>query len=516
MSKTSLKHVLSAIASLAISGTLIFGFNAGAQATTPAVAVPNKVINSQSVGIQMFMWNWRSIKRECTTYLGPNGIDWVQISPPQEHVTGGEWWVHYQPVSYRLDSSLGTRAEFIDMVQTCNGAGVQIIADAVINHMAARSGTGFAGSTFSKYEYPGLYAPSDFHYNLVNSDPRFCNHNIANYDAIPETTSCELGSLPDLATEKPNVRQSIADYLNDMIDIGVAGFRVDAAKHIGSEDLSAIVGMLHTVNGHQPWIGSETIGGSEVNMPFTHFGDVWAWDMVTSVDTALSANTMGFAASDWSGNYTPSANTITFISNHDTEHHENTTLTYANSRKFLLAHEWLLAVPFGKPELYTGYTYDFGDEGAPGEGDGVTDAVCASSSGPILNYVSGKYVCMHRWRAIAGMIQWRDAAGTGKQYYTINNKLPNNGRILQFNRGTSVANQTNFIAFNPGPKPQKKLLLTHMPRGVYCDVITGGRLPVKSNKTCTGTTITVVTGGKAYISVPAYSAVAFNYITKAK
>ena len=102
-----------------------------AQATGQSIPAPNKVIDEHSVGIQMFMYSWDSIASECTTYMGPAGIDWVQVSPPQEHITGAQWWIHYQPVSYKIESSLGTRAQFANMVQKCNAAGVAVIVGGV-------------------------------------------------------------------------------------------------------------------------------------------------------------------------------------------------------------------------------------------------------------------------------------------------------------------------------------------------------------------------------------------------
>jgi glycosidase len=43
-------------------------------------------------------------------------------------------------------------------------------------------------------------------------------------------------------------RDKVAEYLNDLIDIGVAGFRVDAAKHMWPEDISAIQDRLHDLS----------------------------------------------------------------------------------------------------------------------------------------------------------------------------------------------------------------------------------------------------------------------------
>ena len=76
-----------------------------------------------------------------SSFLGPHSFGGVQISPPHEHRILYDtniqrpWYEAYQPVSYKLVSRRGNRAEFIDMVQRCNNAGVRIYVDAVVNHM---------------------------------------------------------------------------------------------------------------------------------------------------------------------------------------------------------------------------------------------------------------------------------------------------------------------------------------------------------------------------------------------
>ncbi|WP_448061114.1 hypothetical protein [Cellulomonas hominis] len=101
------------------------------------------------VGVQLFQWTWASIATGCTDRLGPDGYGWVLTSPPQEHVLGAQWWTSYQPVSYRVESRLGTRAQFAAMVEERHAAGVAVVADAVLNHMTGQDvpGTGWAGST---------------------------------------------------------------------------------------------------------------------------------------------------------------------------------------------------------------------------------------------------------------------------------------------------------------------------------------------------------------------------------
>ena len=50
------------------------------------------------------------------------------------------------------------------------------------------SGTGTAGSSFTKYNYPGLYDSSNFH---------SCRHKISNWHNATEIQQCELSSLAE-------------------------------------------------------------------------------------------------------------------------------------------------------------------------------------------------------------------------------------------------------------------------------------------------------------------------------
>lgn len=54
-----------------------------------------------------------------------------------------------------------------------------------------------------------------------------CDIDWGNADSIRR---CELVGLPDLDQSRENVRAAIVDYMNHLIDLGVAGFRVDAMK----------------------------------------------------------------------------------------------------------------------------------------------------------------------------------------------------------------------------------------------------------------------------------------------
>ena len=55
-----------------------------------------------------------------------------------------------------------------------------------------------------------------------------------------QVRNCRLVALLDLKMDSDYVRRTIISYLNDLVDIGVAGFRVDACKHMWPEDLEYI------------------------------------------------------------------------------------------------------------------------------------------------------------------------------------------------------------------------------------------------------------------------------------
>jgi len=115
------------------------------------------------------------------------------VSPPNEHIQGSQWWTRYQPVSYNLTSRSGTYAGFVDMTKRCKAVGVEVIADAVINHMASSpsgtaygvAGTSFYGRAFEPYGYD----LSLMHHLDGNTET---NCAVTNYDDATNVQQCDL------------------------------------------------------------------------------------------------------------------------------------------------------------------------------------------------------------------------------------------------------------------------------------------------------------------------------------
>lgn len=56
---------------------------------------------------------------------------------------------------------------------------------------------------------------------------------ISNYQDRTECTLMGVGGLPDVNTENPNFQKYYMQFVNELLRMGVRGFRYDTAKHIG-------------------------------------------------------------------------------------------------------------------------------------------------------------------------------------------------------------------------------------------------------------------------------------------
>lgn len=445
--------------------------------------------------VQMFGWPWDSLARECTNSLGPNGFAAVQVSPPTEHVQladeGYPWYEDYQPVSYQLRSRRGNAEQFAAMVSACNQAGVEVYVDVVLNHMSGSgskgSGPGSGGTEYTKYNYPGTYTEADFH---------DCRRDIADYTDKWEVRHCELVGLADLDTGSSKVRRTQIAYLNRLIDMGVSGFRIDAAKHMSPEDIAAIVGALHTTpSGAKPYVYQEVIADSTTHASeYTGNGDVTSFAYTDRVATAFRNGSIAQLRTLPEELSLSSDEALVFVANHDTER-SNPTLTYKDGAAYDLANAFAMAFPYGTAKVQSGF--DFGsdtDAGPPSDSNGFTDpASCGDGSA---------WVCTHRHQLVAGMAGFSQAVqGTG-----LTDWWDNGNSVIAFGRG-----EAGFVVLNSGgaqgqgPTVERQFR-SSLPAGTYCNVMTGE----VADGTCTGETVTVSSDGTFTATVEPNSGVALH------
>ncbi|MCZ7413963.1 MULTISPECIES: carbohydrate-binding module family 20 domain-containing protein [unclassified Streptomyces] len=416
-----------------------------AQSPAPAQAAPP---GTKDVTAVMFSWTFDSVARACTDTLGPAGYGYVQVSPPQEHIQGEAWWTAYQPVSYKIAGRLGDRDQFRAMVDTCHGAGVKVVADAVVNHMSAGSGTGTGGSPYTKYDYPAApYSDGDFN---------DCRDDSIDYGNRYQVQNCELVGLSDLRTGKEYVRQRIADYLNDLLSLGVDGFRVDAVKHIPAEDLSAVKAKLTDPGVY--WKQEAIHGAGEAVQPDEYLGtgDVQEFRYARDLKRVFQNEKLAYLGNfGESWGYLNSDQAAVFVANHDTERHGDT-LNYTNGADYTLAHVFMLAWPYGAPDVHSGYAFGHKDAGPP---NGGTVNVC---------YQDG-WTCQHAWPEISSMVGLRNTA----HGQPVTNWWDNGNDAIAFGRGDAA-----YVALNREGSSLTHTFQTSLPGGTYCDVQSGNAVTV--------------------------------------
>lgn len=218
------KHVLYPIlATLLISGLV----GCSSPKHEPIEYTDKLATNVQDgVILHAFNWSFDAIKENLKT-IANAGYTTVQTSPVQQPKSGGAtWWSLYQPVSFSIatSSSIGNKEDLKELCEEADKYGIKIICDIVFNHMATTGNLDEWGDPeldpeVLKYE-PEIYN---------NRENTF--HHIDNPVGIQQTTHVYNG-LPDLNTSNEYVQERALSLLKECIDVGVDGFRFDAAKHI--------------------------------------------------------------------------------------------------------------------------------------------------------------------------------------------------------------------------------------------------------------------------------------------
>lgn len=480
-------------------------------------------ITSPNTILVLFDWKWSDILYE-VPFLAQHGYDAIKISPPQEFVirVGRPWWEAYQPVTYNLSQFYGSEEEFRTMIDFCHNFNIKVYADLVMNHMAdyceaEPEHRGTNGHTFSKYHYGPLNSDNDFyefddfyHFaaegNLQTSDE--------DYTKLERTWHLEhydLLQLPKLNLDKPHVIAVLRKYVKYLLDCGIDGFRIDAAKHLRIPGVEKVLDGLRTQDGLKPFIYMEYyVGGlpagvdvySYMDKYFKvgyvtafNYGDFLS-DAVRGKNNSLQKLIEYNFGSSWV--HYPENRAVVVLDNHDTERMMPNILSYKNSHNnaYVLAYIFMLAWPFGIPKIMSSFRFSGKDDAVP------LSPVWQNGHNTVLD-PNSPWVGQHHWNAIANMVLFRNKTKKAKGI----THVWVNGNQVAFAKSYQKAHEfvaaLGFVVINNSDKPLKRKFETGLPAGKYFNLIASQITEGKMQ----GQTVQVENYGLAEIEVKPYDAV---------
>jgi alpha-amylase len=182
----------------------------------------------------------------------------------------------------------------------------------------------------------------------------------------------------------------------------------------------------------------------------------------------------------------PSDKELVFVENHDTERN-GSTLNY-KAPDNTIANEFMLAWPFGTPQVYASFAWQTSDDSPPSDSNGmVTDTVCDDTT----------WVCVDRYTGVRNMVGFHNYVGDAP----VTNWYDDGANLIAFGR-----DHRGFFSTNNETSAKTVTVQTGMAPGTYCDIIDGA----KQGNTCSGSSVIVDHHGFATITVGSYNSVAFT------
>lgn len=207
-------------------------------------------------------------------YLGGLGITCLWLLPfyPSPNRDNGYDVMNY----YDVDPRLGTLGDFVEFVHQARDRGIRILVDLVINHTSDQHPWFQAARNNKESKYRSYYVWSD------NPQPKpslvmFPTEEESIWEYDEQAGAYYLHHFykeqPDLNIGNPEVREEILRIMGFWLELGVSGFRIDAAPfvindvgipNISPEELQSFLQQMHEfVTSRQP----DAILLAEANVP---------------------------------------------------------------------------------------------------------------------------------------------------------------------------------------------------------------------------------------------------------
>ena len=167
--------------------------------------------------LHCFNWKLTDITKDLKT-IKECGYTSIQVSPIQSCSKSSEWWALYQPLAFTIGNRTGSKEDLIELCAEAKKLGIKIIVDVVLRHCATDD---------------GQLIPSKTVDSKLRSNPKFWTNakNATNFESRDEVINGAFG-LPMLDYNNTELQDIYIEYLQELKDCNIDGFRVDMGKHL--------------------------------------------------------------------------------------------------------------------------------------------------------------------------------------------------------------------------------------------------------------------------------------------
>lgn len=284
--------------------------------------------------------------------LGANGLLLAPVFASQSH--GYDTLDHY-----RIDPRLGDADDFAELLAAAHQRGIKVVLDGVFNHLAR-------GHEIVQRAIAAGPGTTDGDWIRWSGDHPYC------FEGSENLVELNFGS--------PAVRDYIAGVMIHWLDVGIDGWRLDAAYAAGSAAWAPIVASVRERH-PDAWLLGEVLHGDYAGfVTESGFDTVTQYELWKAIWSSL--NDRNFFELDWTLRRNAEFSAVfrpqTFIGNHDVTRIAS---QLTDRRNLEIAIALLLLLP-GTPSIYAGDEQGFTGvkEHAPHGDDAIRPPFPATSA----------------------------------------------------------------------------------------------------------------------------------------
>ena len=172
--------------------------------------------------LHLFQWKLNDII-DHVKLIKDAGFDTILLTPIQPSKNDvdadKDWYKNYQVLDLSVGNSYGSKEDLIQLCSKCNSYGLKVIQDIIITHYANTN------------QYGSLNIHKNVNFNLRNNPFIWRDRKLIDYSNRWSITH-HCNGLPSVRMDNYEYQELVFNFMNELIDCGVSGFRIDSCKMI--------------------------------------------------------------------------------------------------------------------------------------------------------------------------------------------------------------------------------------------------------------------------------------------